>query len=148
MLGSALMIGLPSASKWQAYLCYALGDGNQQAMLDTLEVLSSRLERASIETVLSGTIGIAVRKNGVHLKSLPRDNSPITALRTSGPDGICVMALDEGDDPRPLYLLPLDPSIRMDGKSERRDLEERVRSGITSVIGRHLDEPEFEIDRV
>ena len=44
-----------------------------------------------------------------------------------------------------LYLLPWDPSIGPPDEHERRVLEERVRSALTSLIGSRLDAPTFEV---
>jgi len=58
----------------------------------------------------------------------------------------CVAKLEEGDDPRPLYLIPIDPDIGLkDELYGIRVLEERVRSSVISLIGRRLDDTRFEV---
>jgi len=137
--------GLPAPVDWRAYLLYAVSGGQEAAMQATLGHLSTRLQTAHINPTPAGALGIHIRDDGVYLKPPLKANVPVTALQASPPDGVRVMELENGEDPRLLYLLPWDPSIGPADEYERRVLEERVRSALTSLIGSRLDAPTFEV---
>ena len=128
-------IGITAAMDWKGYLLYVVGGGQEGPMQDTLQVLSQELHTARISTADSGAMGIHVRADGVYLSPEARSNIPVQALQQTPTHGLQVMALEEGEDPRPLYLIPLDPSIAVDDPVERQMLEERVRQAVTSLIG-------------
>jgi len=134
--------GLPLPTNWQACLLYAVGGSQETAMQETLKHLSARLRNAHINPTPYGAFGIHIRDDGIYLQPAPQSDVPPTL---SLPDGIRVMELEEGQDPRVLYLLPWDPSIGPPDEYERRVLEERARSALASLIGSRLDAPTFEV---
>ncbi|RMF27277.1 MAG: hypothetical protein D6759_18025 [Chloroflexi bacterium] len=138
-------LGLIEAAQWRAYLLYAVGGGAEDAMQGTLTELGYRLQAAHIEPVPAGALGIHLRDDGIYLQPAPGAEIPVAALRSPPPNGVRVVEREDGDDPRPLYLLPWDPSIGLADEYERRILEERVRSALASLIGRRLDAPAFEV---
>ena len=137
--------GLPAPADWRAYLLYAVSGGQEAAMQTTLGRLSTRLQTAHIDPTPAGALGIHIRDDGVYLKPAPAVSVPVTALQAPPPDGVRVIELESGEDPHLLYLLPWDPSIGPASEYERRVLEERVRSALTSLIGSRLDAPTFEV---
>jgi hypothetical protein len=138
-------IGVAEAMAWKGYLLYVVGGGQESPMQDTLQALGQELQAARISAANSGAMGIHVRADGVYLSPDARSNIPVQALRQSLASGVQVMALEQDEDPRPLYLIPFDPSIGVDDPVERRILEERVRQALTSLIGSRLDMPSFEV---
>jgi len=140
-------IGVTAALDWKGYLLYAVGGGQEDPMRDTLQSLSQELHMARISTADSGTMGIHIRIDGVYMTpdAQSRSNIPVQALQQASVSGVRVMTLEEGEDPRPLYLIPFDPSIGVDDPFERQVLEERVRQALTSLIGSRLDMPSFEV---
>ncbi len=140
----AASIGLPKPDQWQCYLYYVLEADNHNAMFETLSQLTQHLQDVHIKTNTSGTIGIEIDTDGIYLKAVPYETSPLPSLRNPVPT--CVAKLEEGDDPRPLYLIPIDPDIGLkDELYGIRVLEERVRSSVISLIGRRLDDTRFEV---
>jgi len=137
--------GLPAPADWQAYLLYAVSGSQEAAMQATLGHLSTRLQTAHIDPTPAGALGIHMRDDGIYLKLAPAASVPVTALQALPSDGVRVVELENGEDPRLLYLLPWDPSIGPADEYERRVLEERVRSALTSLIGSRLDAPTFEV---
>jgi hypothetical protein len=138
-------IGVTEAADWKVYLLYAVGGGQEGPMQDTIQALSQELHAARISTADGGAVGIHIRADGVYLSPDVQSNIPVQTLRQAPSDGVRVMALEEGEDPRPLYLIPLDPSIGTDDPVERQVVEERVRQALTSLIGSRLDMPSFEV---
>jgi hypothetical protein len=138
-------IGVTVAMDWKGYLLYAVGGGQEGPMQDTLQALSQELHTARISTADSGAMGIHIQADGVYLSPDARSKIPVQTLQQAPADGVRVMALEGGEDPRPLYLIPLDPSIGIDDPVERQVLEERVRQALTSLIGSRLDTPSFEV---
>ncbi|MBI3760708.1 MAG: hypothetical protein HY260_02460 [Chloroflexi bacterium] len=139
------ILGLATPGNWSAMLVYAVRDGFESLMQDTLSSLTTRLNSALVETVPFGSLGIAVRSDGVYLVPEPRAALPISALMSAPTDGVRVMPLEEGEDPRPLYLVPLDPAYQTHDDYEKRALEERVRTALASLVGSRLDQVRFEV---
>ena len=137
--------GLPAPADWRACLLYAVGGSQEAATQTTLEDLSARLQTAHIDPTLAGALGIYIRDDGIYLKPAPAASVPVTALQTPPSAGVRVVELEDGEDPRVLYLLPWDPNIGPADEYERRALEERVRSALTSLIGSRLDAPIFDV---
>jgi len=138
-------IGVPAAMRWQGSLIYAVGGGQETQMQETLLALNQEMDVAHISTSNIGAMGILVQADGVYLSPDTQSDIPIRALQQSPATGVRVMMLEEGEDPRPLYLIPLDPSIEMDDPFERQVLEERVRQALTSLIGSRLDMLDFKV---
>lgn len=139
------LFGLPQSNSWQAFLVYAVGSDKQCAMDATLGELAKRLKSARIEAVPHSSFGIAVHDDGIYLEADPDVTSPIPSLQENPAAGIKVIELEDGEDPRPLYLVPLDPSIDAQDEYGREVLNERVRSALASLIGSRLDEQDFEV---
>jgi len=137
--------GLPAPPTWRSFLLYAVGGSQEAAMHATLEHLSATLRSAPIDPTPAGAMGIYVRDDGIYLKPAPAANIPVTALQELSFDGVRVVEIQDGQDPRLLYLLPWDPSVGPRDDYERQVLEERVRSALTSLIGSRLDMPTFDV---
>jgi hypothetical protein len=136
--------GLSAAKSWSSTLLYAVSEGQTSAMRDTLANLAGRLQVALVETTPCGVLGIAIRSDGVYLFAEPSAVVPLQVLQ--GTDtGIRVMKLEEGEDPRPLYLIPFDPSCQIDEEYQKRALEERTRVALAALIGSQLDKKQFVI---
>ncbi len=146
----ASVFGLPSEECWSSFLCYAMGDSNISAMQDTINALATKLEDTSIPVTDSGCISITVLQDGVYMAMEPRSRIPLSGLQDATQPGIKVMPLADGDDPRPLYLIPIDPSITVNDDYEKSMLSERVRMALASLLGSQLDQGEFafELDDV
>lgn len=140
----AASIGLPQAQNWQSFLIYAL-NADHDRMLETLQELTLRLKSANLSVVSSGTLGIIVSSDGIDLQTLPCDVVPVSALRSERPNIIRVMELEDGGDPRPFYLVPVDPSIKLNNPFGIRLIEERIRTAVMSVFGSKLDMGAFEV---
>lgn len=113
-------------------------------MLGTLSNLASSLNAAQVETTQHGVLGIAIRPNGVYLFAEPNSAMPLKVFAQNR-SSIRVMELEEGEDPRPLYLIPFDASCQIDEEYQRRALEERTRAALVALIGSQLDKKEFSI---
>ncbi len=137
--------GLQAAADWQAYLLYAVGGNQEVAMQATLDHLSTQLRTALIDPTPAGAFGIHLQDDGIYLRPAPTASIPVTALQSPPSGGVRVVELESGEDPHLPYLLPWDPSIGPADEYERRVLEERVRSALTSLIGGRLDAPTFEV---
>lgn len=138
-------LGLPVPMDWWAYVLYAVSGNQETTMQTTLEHLNTQLQSAHIEPTSAGALGIYIRDDGIYLTPAPGASVPVTALQAAPSGGVRVMELEEDEDPRPLYLLPWDPSIGPADEYERRVLEERVRVALTSLIGSRLDASTFEV---
>jgi hypothetical protein len=136
--------GFSKPDNWQAHILFMVKDEDRDATSETLIHLREILERASIETNNAGMIGISIGQDGIYLKSFD-ENQPLICLQESGSDGICVLTLEDGYDPRPLQLIPLDPSIQLNDPVGQETFKERVRSAFAATVGRYVDESKFEI---
>jgi hypothetical protein len=138
--------GMAQPPSWLACLLYATRSGQQDRIYDTLSQLSDRLQGVVIEAVSFGSLGIDVRTDGIYLQLDPRSSVPMPSLQGSAGPGLLVMRLPPEEDPRPLYVIPVDPSVDVTDPYERRVLEERVRSALTSLVGSRLDSPKVELE--
>lgn len=141
----AEVLGAPNPKTWSSTLLYAVGGASTIQMEKTLSNLAKRLGSVNVDTTTYGVMGIRIEPDGVYLHTNQSSAIPLTALK-SGPPGIRIMKLEKGEDPRPLYLIPLDSSCRIDEDYQRRALEERVRIGLASLIGSQLNRKEFGFD--
>jgi hypothetical protein len=139
-------LGLEDPGKWETFLYYAVTSSNESAMFDTLSYLATKLNGVSVRAAVPCTVGIDVRTDGIYLMPEPRSAHPITALNTASADGIKVMDIKAGQDPRPLYIIPLDPDWNAGDDYGKRALEERVRASLASLIASQLGMEEFEIE--
>lgn len=138
-------LGLPAPATWRSFLLYSVSGGQEAAMYTTLEKLIERMRVVPIDSTKASAIGIYINNDGIYLKPAFSSNIPITGLQESSLGGVRVLEIKEGQDPRPLYLLPWDPSIGPGDDYERRILEERVRSALTALIGSRMDLPSFTV---
>ncbi|MBN1315821.1 MAG: hypothetical protein JXA42_10145 [Anaerolineales bacterium] len=138
-------LGLPAPATWRSFLLYSVSGGQEAAMYFTLEKLIERMRVVTLDSTSASAIGIYINNDGIYLKPALSTNIPITGFQGSAPDGVRVLEIKEGQDPRLLYLLPWDPSIGPGDEYEQRILEERVRSALTSLIGSRMDLPAFTV---
>ena len=139
-------IGLKSPEHWKDFLLYVVTGGQEPQMQATLQALALEMEENHISTSGNGAIGVHIRGDGVYLVNPDSQSAvPVDSLRSTVGKGLRVMELEEGEDPRPLYLIPLDPSVDVRDPFERRVLEERVRQALTSLIGSRLDASRLEV---
>lgn len=138
----ASRIGFTPSSGWKSHVLYALAD-DQEEMLATLNELTGRLEATSTEVNVSSTAVIKISEDGIYLRFLPREICPLDLLRTATSEWKCVKPLSTGEDPRFLYLLPVDPSIDLSNSSGIQVLEERLRMALVSAIGSRLGQANF-----
>ena len=123
--------GLPAAAK-SAEVCYLVPETYTSAMEKTLVALRAELLRGGDQVCDVGALGVAIRGDGVYLESshessergrLPRDVAP--AQR--------VLEIQDGEDPRPLYVIPWMPES---GDEDLSALREKLRAQLLSHIGR------------
>lgn len=141
----AQFLGVDTSDSWDVYLCYAVTSTKESPMFDTLSMLSTRLIGMRVPTAAVGAFGIDVRDDGIYLTPEKRSTFCIQSLRTAPDNGLQVMRLKRNQDPRPLYIVPLDPDWNAEDDYGKRALEERVRASLASMIGSRLNESEFEI---
>lgn len=142
----AEFLGLVDPSTWYTFLYYAVASGRESAMLDTLSHLAQRLRSVQVATADFCTVGIDVREDGVYLTPETRAIHPIQALRNIAQGSVKVMDLEEGEEPRSLYIVPLDPDWSAEDDYGKRAIEERVRASLVSLVGSQLDSESIEID--
>ncbi len=132
--------GLDNPERWAADMLFAVTHPQQADMESCLEVLSRRLEEARIEPTPSTSCGIEQRSDGVYLYFARPERVPFSV-----PYELRVVTLEPGEDPRPLYLIPLDPSINAQDEYGQRVVEERVRTALAYLIGSRLAQEQFAV---
>lgn len=138
-------IPLQSEDEWKSCLLYAVKGGDQDAMFETLVSLKSSLLGAGVPVEEIGSFAIDVMTDGVYLEAASGCSLPVAAFEGTADGRVKIMALDDGDDPRRLYLVPFDPSIDVNDEYGKRVVEERIRVAVATAIGSQLDNPEFEV---
>ncbi len=137
-------IGSPSPKLWSSHLFYAVADGYQVPMLNTLSHLSVQLQALSVETADIGSIGILIQpSDGVYVE-ISHANNFSQDLQI--PDGwIKVKELEDGESPEPPYLMPFDLSSGELDPTAIRSIEERVRSALAILIMQRIHKESFGI---
>ncbi|MBZ0296093.1 MAG: hypothetical protein K8L99_26270 [Anaerolineae bacterium] len=137
----ASSLGLLNSDEWTSHVMYSVFDDAHIQMIETLNMLSNDLEDAKISSNTSGAIGISISTDRVYIQALP---DTLDAFNTSG--WIEVMNIEVGQDPTPLSLIPLDPTIEMKDSLGIETLERKLRAAIVASIGSSLDDDEFIIN--
>lgn len=132
--------GLVDADGWTADVLFAVSYPQQGDMETCLEVLSRRLDAARIAPTPSTSCGIELRSDGVYLCFARPDRMPFPVT-----DELRVATLEPGEDPRPLYVIPLDPSINARDEYGQRVVEERVRTALAYLIASRLARETFAV---
>lgn len=135
----------PGAAGWDSFVLYVVGDGRQDDMYDTLAVLASALNLANVSVAPFGSVGIAIRSDAMYLDLESRTVIPAATLQGSSNRSVWVMKLDDNEDPTPLYIIPVDPSVGFGNPNERAILDEYVRSTLGSLIGSQLEGQSFDV---
>ena len=138
--------GLRSPDKWRSSIIYVVTGGTENQQQQTLEMLTREMRDARVNVAESGAVGIYIANDGIFLKSSDDARVPLVSLRNRSATGTRVMTLVRGEDPRPLFIIPIDPSIDMDDPIERAILEERIRQSVAAAIASRLDNSEFEFE--
>ena len=123
--------GLPAAAK-SAEVCYVVPGTDAKAMEDTLVSLQAELKRGSTPVCEVGAVGVTIQKDGVYLgvdHGIHSGGKVPTALSPAQR----ILAIDSGDDPRPLYVIPWMPES---GDEDLSALREKLRAQVLSHIGR------------
>ncbi len=129
----ASVFGLDTPEQWAAHALFAVTHPQQDDMESCLEALSQRMQAARIEPIPSTSCGIELRDDGVYLLFARPDRMPFSIV-----EDVKVVTLEPGEDPRPLYVIPLDPSINAQDEYGQRVVEERTRTALAYLIGSRL----------
>jgi len=125
---------------WTTTAVFAVTHPQQGDMNSCLQTLASRLETSQIAACSSASVGIELRANGVYLSVAEHAQMPF-----SMPDTIKVVELQLDEDPRSLYVVPLDPSINAQDAYGKRVVEERVRTALVYELNARLVEGEVAV---
>lgn len=129
-----LFLGAGPTDIQSAATIYFLPDGETIAQLNSLSQLTQDMVNASLPVGPSWAMGI--KGNGQLSITLNQDGSDFFGLPVGENP---FYDLEEGTDPRPLYLVPYDPDSEQsdaERKFARRILFERMQSAFISRLGR------------
>lgn len=119
-------------------LAYLTAADDHVAMHATLADLSEALHQQGVRTAPFGALGVERRADGLYLKLAEGSGLP-PALSTACSSEPRVVEVGADDDPRPLYLIPWDPSVEQ-APDERAFCQNvlfaRLAAEAVSVIGR------------
>lgn len=133
-------LGLPQPDQWTAWGAYAVSHPQQTAMSKTLVGLGEQLKAIGADQCIATAFGIDVATDGVFLDFFEPPQLPLNVIARQK-----VMNLEIGDDPRPLYLIPLDPSIDAQDEYGKRVVQERVRAAFASLVASRLEQGSFAV---
>lgn len=140
-------IGFQNPVIWGVAGVFAVKGSDESLMYDTLKSLSEQLRDIGILPSGSSALGIYSESSGVTLRAYPHKDIPLDEFQNSSNGEIKVLALEEGEDPRQLFLIPYDPTIPNDFPDGVRVLEERLRAAFVSLVIKRADEEsDFDIE--
>lgn len=131
-------LALPAGQIRPGHVVYLTRDEDRDAMGETLAELRRRLAEKALPAGLSGVLGLSSHDDGVYIERSKTDTWPAgIADILGGPTRI--LKLEAGQDPRPLYFIPWDPSV--DQRPKMRDhcrsiLFARIASEAVAQVGR------------
>lgn len=131
------VLGLGLRKKSGGILAYLTRSGQDDVLQDTLKKLKDDLSRINIDSGEPGCFGIGCDDNALYLKYTANLGQ---AMNIEDDSPVEVLSLDEDTDPRPLYIIPYDPSLfnqhsREEEKICRRVLYERFLSYVLCKVG-------------
>jgi hypothetical protein len=134
----ATVLGLGTPTDWRNHTIYAVAHPQQTAMPSTLQELLDALDSLGVERCpdLPTSLGIEVAADGVYLNFADTGKIPFPVA-----DRVKVKEVIPGEDPRPLYVIPVDPSIGTPDQYSRDVLVERIRLALAAAIGSRADSP-------
>ncbi|MBA3872351.1 MAG: hypothetical protein H0X30_24685 [Anaerolineae bacterium] len=141
----ANQIGFVSPSKWSSHVYYAVEDGYQVQIFETLTSLSERLNNISIETAAIGAIGIStIADDGIYLTFI-NENHKNTRVYQPEYEKVKVKDIVKGESPQILYLIPVEIGSDDFDEYGLQVMEEKIRSALVSLVMRNINEHEFVI---
>jgi hypothetical protein len=131
----ASTLGLEPPHGWRAFPLYAVSHPEQAAMATTLATLAGELARAGVTIAPdpATALGIDVTADGVYLRFAAPARLPFPMA-----DDVKVLDLAPGEDPRPLYVIPIDPAVDLTDDYGRRALEQRLRAAFVATVGARI----------
>ena len=139
----AATLGITPPAPWRVVPTYAVTYDQQEAMALTLDALAGDLTRAGVATCPdpATAFGIEVADDGVYLHFAAPARLPFPT-----PTSVKVLEREPGEDPRPLYVIPLDPGVNLSDSYGRRMLESLVRRAFLGLLGRELGRGALTVD--
>jgi len=134
----AVNYGLSNPSQWKSTVIYAVSYPDHSKMQTTLDKLTTTLRNANVPVGKepSTAVGIAVQDDGIYLHFSDLYKVPFDVDAT-----VKVVESLPGNDPRPLYLICVDPTSSLNYSPRRHGGTERAAKGSTSLVGRQAGRP-------
>lgn len=132
--------GFTQPNLWSNIFQIAVSEANGDQTYSVIKELAKNLEDINIRTCDFGVVEIIRKKDGVFLSSINPDQRSVYFENEQ------VAFLDEDDDPRPLYIIPIDPSIDSGDPYGKLVLRERIRISLVEKIGSNLGFEDFSIN--
>ncbi len=131
-------LGLAADTPAPGLVAYVTRQEDRDRLAGTLRELRGRLGEAGLPSSGTGVLGLAREVGGGLYAALsPGDEWPEAVASVFDPPAL-VAGLDEDVDPRPLYLVPWDPSVQQDPEMRafcRAVLFARITSEAIAVLG-------------
>lgn len=126
-------LALSSTSRVESVVTYATKDEQKLLIKNTCDILMSEIRIAGFRSNDACCIGIKRdTENSIYI-NVDVDDSSRLNITESG--AIKVIEGQPDTDPRPLYFIPIDPSVEQNAYG-KKTLEQRLLSEILSLIGR------------
>lgn len=126
-------LALSSTSRVGSVVTYATKDDQKLLIKNTCDILMSEIKSAGFRSNDACCIGIKHdSENSIYINVDVDDSNRLNIIESG------VIKVIEGQpdtDPRPLYFIPLDPSVEQNAYG-KKTLEQRLLSEILSLIGR------------
>jgi len=133
IISEVLATGVRSSAK--GILGYLTRSEHSIRLEDTLSELTKEMKQMNLDTGDYGCLGIRANDTGILLEYSDKMKSLLN-FQIIAP--MKILTLEEGTDPRPLYLIPYDPNVEQSEAEQafcRRILYERFLSYILSKVG-------------
>jgi hypothetical protein len=133
---AAEILGLRPTDVGRSAAAYLVASASAQQMRETLRTLRKELQSAGIESGETPVVAIESDSQAVYLIA-DSDARDFFGLD----ERLAFLAVEAGNDPRPLYFIPYDPDCQQDPEQEafcKRVLFERIQATVLGAAGRAL----------
>jgi hypothetical protein len=128
-------LNLAPGEQHPGHLAYLTGAQHAEPALDTLGALRRRLGQAALPAAAAGVLALHQLDEGVIITRVPDEPWPARARRAL-PGPTLVLRRSSGTDPRPLYLIPYDPSVDQTAPEREFCLGQLLGRSLTAAVGR------------
>jgi hypothetical protein len=148
----AKYFGLSNQVAWKSRVIYTVTGNSEDSMQNTLTQLTATLSTNKIPTTNSHAFGLNEKSDGIHFELASGQTASVNDrfLKIAQSCTGLVIKMIPGQDMRPLYIIPWDPTLSSEASAEEKEyqfrvLDERIRSSFAILVVPKSRKENFEL---